>query len=122
MENKNITIVDLFIDILSKNKDSQSQNMLKRLKVFIRIPECAEFLNVVIINAMGHKSQIKSTTVDKAVGYIIEQSNINVNEDNSNSLDEHQKQQIKKDNESILRMCAGITKNRLKETEQLIED
>lgn len=56
MENKNVTIVDLFIDILSKNKDTQSQNMVKRLKVFIRIPECAEFLNVVIINAMGYKS------------------------------------------------------------------
>ena len=38
MENKNVTIVDLFIDILSKNKDTQSQNMVKRLKVFIRIP------------------------------------------------------------------------------------
>ena len=37
-------------------------------------------------------------------------------------LDEHQKQQIKKDNEIILRMCADITKNKLKETEQLIED
>ena len=49
MENKNLTIVDLFIDILSKNKDIQSQNMGKRLKVFIRIPECAEFLNVIII-------------------------------------------------------------------------
>ena len=51
---------------------------------------------------------------------IIKQSNISVDEDNS--LDEHQKQQIKKDNESILRMCADITKNKLKETEQLIED
>lgn len=65
MENKNLTIVDLFIDILSKNKDIQSQNMVKRLKVFICIPECAEFLNVIIINAMGYKSQIKSTTVYK---------------------------------------------------------
>lgn len=107
MENKNVTIVDLFIDILSKNKDTQSQNMVKRLKVFIRIPECAEFLNVVIINAMGYKSQIKSTTVDKAVECIINQSNIRVDEDNS--LDEHQKQQIKKDNEIILRMCTDIT-------------
>ena len=88
MENKNVTIVDLFIDILSKNKDTQSQ--------------------------------IKSTTVDKAVECIINQSNIRVDEDNS--LDEHQKQQIKKDNEIILRMCADITKNKLKETEQLIED
>ena len=118
--NNNITIVDLFIDILSKNKDTQSQNMVKCLKVFIRIPECAEFLNVIIINAMGYKSQIKSTTVDKAVECIINQSNNRVDEDNS--LDEHQKQQIKKDNEIILRMCADITKNKLKETEQLIED
>ena len=101
MENKNVTIVDLFIDILSKNKDTQSQNMVKCLKVFIRIPECAEFL-------------------DKAVECIINQSNNRVDEDNS--LDEHQKQQIKKDNEIILRMCADITKNKLKETEQLIED
>ncbi len=83
MENKNLTIVDLFIDILSKNKDIQSQNMVKRLKVFICIPECAEFLNVIIINAMGYKSQIKSTTVDKAVECIIKQSNISVDEDNS---------------------------------------
>lgn len=120
MENKNVTIVDLFIDILSKNKDIQSQNMVKCLKVFIRIPEYAEFLNVVIINAMGYKSQIKSTTVDKAVECIINQSNIRVDEDTS--LDEHQKQQIKKDNEIILRMCADITKNKLKETEQLVED
>ena len=71
-------------------------------------------------NAMGYKSQIKSTTVDKAVECIINQSNNRVDEDNS--LDEHQKQQIKKDNEIILRMCADITKNKLKETEQLIED
>lgn len=120
MENKNVTIVDLFIDVLSKNKDIQSQNMVKRLKVFIRIPECAEFLNVVIINVMGYKSQIKSTTVDKAVECIIEQFNIIVDEDNS--LDAPQKQHLKKDNESILRMCADVTKDRLKETEQLIED
>ena len=76
MENKNVTIVDLFIDILSKNKDTQSQNMVKCLKVFIRIPECAEFLNVIIINAMGYKSQIKSTTVDKAVECIINEDQV----------------------------------------------
>lgn len=51
---------------------------------------------------------------------LVNQSNNRVDEDNS--LDEHQKQQIKKDNEIILRMCADITKNKLKETEQLIED
>ena len=34
MENKNVTIVDLFIDILSKNKDTQSQNMVKCFKSF----------------------------------------------------------------------------------------
>ena len=55
MENKNVTIVDLFIDILSKNKDTQSQNMVKCLKVFIRIPECAEFLNVIIIFLLSSK-------------------------------------------------------------------
>ena len=51
---------------------------------------------------------------------LVNQSNNRVDEDNS--LDEHQKQQIKKDNEIILRMSADITKNKLKETEQLIED
>lgn len=111
MENKNVTIVDLFIDILSKNKDTQSQNMVKCLKVFIRIPECAEFLNVIIINAMGYKSQIKSTTVDKAVECIINQSNNRVDEDNS--LDEHQKQQIKKDNEIILSIYKQLLLNTL---------
>ena len=120
MENKNVTIVDLFIYILSKNKDIQSQKMVKRLEVFIHIPECAEFLNVIIINAMGYKSQIKSTTVDKAVECIIRQSNIRVDEDNFS--DEYQKQQVKKNNENILRMCADITKNKLKETKQLIEE
>lgn len=34
MGNKNVTIVDLFIDILSKNKDIQSQNMVKGFKSF----------------------------------------------------------------------------------------
>ena len=41
---------------------------------------------------------------------LVNQSNNRVDEDNS--LDEHQKQQIKKDNEIILRMCADITKNK----------
>ena len=43
MENKNLTIVDLFIDILSKNKDIQSQNMVKRLKVLFAFLNALNF-------------------------------------------------------------------------------
>lgn len=120
MERKNVTIVDLFIEVLSKNKDTQSQNIVKYLKVLNHIPECAEFLNIIIINAMGYKSQIKSSIVDNAIKCIIERFHISVDEDYS--LDKHQKQLIKQKNERRLRTCAEVTKNRLKETKQLIED
>ena len=71
MENREITLADIFLDVLSKSQDKGAKLMAERIKAAIKSPEILELVNICVINALGFKSKISSKTVDDAIDGII---------------------------------------------------
>ena len=58
MENREITLADIFLDILSESQDKGAKLMAERIKAAIKSPEILELVNICVINALGYKSKI----------------------------------------------------------------
>ena len=71
MENREITLADIFLDVLSKSQDKGAKQMAERIKAAVKSPEILELVNICVINALGFKSKISSKTVDDAIDGII---------------------------------------------------
>ena len=71
MENREITLADIFLDILSESQDKGAKLMAERIKAAIKSPEILELVNICVINALGYKSKISSKTVDNAIDSIV---------------------------------------------------
>ena len=71
MENREITLADIFLDVLSKSQDKGAKLMTERIKAAVKSPEILELVNICVINALGFKSKISSKTVDDAIDGII---------------------------------------------------
>ena len=92
MENREITLADIFLDILSESQDKGAKLMAERIKAAIKSPEILELVNICVINALGYKSKISSKTVDNAIDSIvsfvhseIDSSNLSDNDKEKNS-------------------------------------
>ena len=55
MENREITLADIFLDILSESQDKGAKLMAERIKAAIKSPEILELVNICVINALGYK-------------------------------------------------------------------
>ena len=71
MENREITLADIFLDVLSKSQDKGAKQMAERIKAAVKSPEILKLVNICVINALGFKSKISSKTVDDAIYGII---------------------------------------------------
>ena len=66
-----LTLFDVFITILEKSGDDATMNFVRKTKILMSVPECAEYLNCLLINALGVPFCITENVVDKAVDCII---------------------------------------------------
>ena len=66
-----LTLFDVFITILEKSGDDATMNFVRKTKILMSVPECAEYLNGLLINALGVPFCITENVVDKAVDCII---------------------------------------------------
>ena len=87
MKNGEITLANIFLDVLSKSHDKGAKLMAERIKAAIKSPEILELVNICVINALGYKSKISSKTVDDAIDGII--SFVHAEIDSSSLSDEH---------------------------------
>ena len=71
MENRKITLADIFLDVLSKSDDKETKLAAERIKTAIKSPDIWELLNICVVNALGFRAKIKSKTVYHAVDGII---------------------------------------------------
>ena len=55
MENREITLADIFLDILSESQDKGAKLMAERIKAAIKSPEILELVNICVINALGYR-------------------------------------------------------------------
>ena len=63
-----LTLADIFLEVLEqKSNDDRQKAYVRKVKTLMDLPECAEFLSIGLMNAMGHPTRIAASTIDKAV-------------------------------------------------------
>lgn len=67
MKNGEITLADIFLNILSESQDKGAKLMAERIKAAIKSPKIFELVNICVINALGYKSEISSKIVYDAI-------------------------------------------------------
>lgn len=68
---RQVTLFDIFITILETNSNDATRNFARKTKILMNVPECAEYLNCILINALGIPYCIAENVVDKAVDCVI---------------------------------------------------
>lgn len=116
MENRTITLADIFLDVLSKSDDKEMKLATERIKAAIKSPFISELLNICVVNALGFKATIKSKTVDNAVEGII--SFVHSEIDCSN-LSDSEKEREKESYKYFAKYLGNILKDHLRTTNQL---
>ena len=117
MENRKITLADIFLDVLSKSNDKGTKLAAERIKTAIKSPDISELLNVCVVNALGFRAKIKSKTVDHAVDCII--SFVNAEIDNSN-ISDCEKEREKESHKYFAKYLGDYLKDHLRATGQLL--
>lgn len=116
--NRQQTLTDIFLEVLSEKSNPDMQDAIARIKVTLKIPECAELFNVVLINALGYKSNISRNTVECAIDCVINKNKLEIDKTDQN---EAEKERQKKNCESLCHSVRIWILNRLKGSGQLIE-
>ncbi len=115
---KQTTLTDIFLEVLSQNSNPDMQAVIARTKISLKIPECAELFDIILINAMGYKSVIKKDTVNRAIDCVIDKNKLAIDK---SSLDKTEKEQQKQNCESLCHLVKKWIGARLKDSGQLIE-
>lgn len=117
MENRKITLADIFLDILSKSDDKGTKLAAERIKAAIKSPDISELLNICVVNALGFRAKIKNKTVDDAIDGII--SFVHSEIDCSNLSDED-KEREKESHKFFAKNLGEVLKDHLQATGQLL--
>lgn len=117
METKGITLVDIFLDILSESQDKGAKLMTERTKAAIKSPEILELVNICITNTLGYRFKISSKTVDDAIDGIISFVHSEID---CSSLSEDQKGTEKNSYKHFAKSLGEILKENLQARQQLI--
>lgn len=117
MENREITLADIFLDVLSKSQDKGAKQMAERIKAAVKSPEILELVNICVINALRFKSKISSKTVDDAIDGIISFVHAEID---SSSLSDDDKKKEKNSYKQFAKSLGKILKENLRAEQQLI--
>ena len=107
MENREITLADIFLDILSESQDKGAKLMAERIKAAIKSPEILELVNICVINALGYKS------IDSIVSFVH-------SEIDSSNLSDNDKEKEKNSYKHFAKSLGKILKENLQVAQQLI--
>ena len=111
-------LVDALLKILEDNNDNFGREFVQRVRVLIKIPECAELFNCVVINALGLHVNIKESIVDRGVDCLIGLHEHDI--DNDASLAEEQRNLCKIQMKSQMCLYKDLIKKSL--GAQLVHD
>lgn len=68
---RQITLFDIFITVLERDSNDATRNFIRKTRILMNVPECVEYLNCILINAIGVRCCMAENVVDKAVDCII---------------------------------------------------
>lgn len=66
-----ITLFDIFLTVLERTGNDATRNFIHKTRILMNVPECVEYLNCILINAIGVRCCIAENVVDKAMDCII---------------------------------------------------
>lgn len=95
--NNKYYLSEIFLEVLEKNGNKFSKGFVKRVRIIIKSPDCAELFNFLVTNAVGGRICIKRSVVDNAVECLIKIYEKEIEENNSVSDKENLKLQMKTD-------------------------
>lgn len=101
-------LVDALLKILEDNNDNFGREFVQRVRVLIKIPECAELFNCVVINALGIHVNIKESIVDRGIDCLIDYYEHDI--DNRIPLTEKQRNQCKIKMKNDMYLCRDLLK------------
>ncbi len=85
---RSLTLADIFLMMLEKMaQDEEKKAYIRKVRMLMDVPECAEFLSCCVINAMGIPTPIAASNINKAFDCLIHFYEDNI-EENSQILPE----------------------------------
>ena len=101
-------LVDVLLKILEDNYDDFGREFVQRVRVLIKMPECAELFNCVVVNALGLRANIKESIVDRGIDCLIDFYEHDI--DNEDSWTEKQRSHCKIIMKNDMYLCRDLLK------------
>ena len=91
--NKYFTLADIFLNVLEQMaQDEGKRTYIRKIRTLIDVPECAEYLNFGLMNAMGNPTPIADRTLNKAIDCITHFYEDNIEENQEWTLEQKNNQ------------------------------
>lgn len=91
--NKYFTLADIFLNVLEQMaQDEGKRTYIRKIRTLIDVPECAEYLNFGLMNAMGNPTPIAERTLNKAIDCITHFYEDNIEENQEWTLEQKNNQ------------------------------
>lgn len=117
MSTQTYPLLDVFMEELNKtNRTKQEEIAIHRLRMLMKSPYAAEYLNSLILNAIGFPTSIQSKTIDEAIDFLIESNDICIDQ---SIQDENEKETTKTRMKAALNTDREMIKDFLKGRELL---
>lgn len=112
MSTQTYPLLDAFMNELNKtNRTNQNEIAIHRLCMLMKSPYAAEYLNSLLLNAIGFPTTIKSETIDEAFNLLIESNKICIDQSIS---DKAKKEEAKAGMKAALNTDRNMIKDFLK--------
>lgn len=109
MKAQSYPLLDVFVEELDKsNRVKQEETAIHTLRMLMKSPYAAEYLNSLLLNFLGCPTPIKSETVDDAIDFLIESNEIYINQ---SIQDENEKEMAK----AGMRVALSTDRNMIKD-------
>ena len=93
MSTQDYPLLDVFMEELNKsNHTKPEETAIHTLRMLMKSPYAAEYLNSLLLNFLGCPTPIKSKTIDDAIDFLIESNEICINQ----SIQEESKKEAAK--------------------------
>mgnify|MGYP003293246874 FL=1 len=117
MKTQSYPLLDVFAEELDKsNRAKQEETAIHTLRMLMKSPYAAEYLNSLLLNFLGCPTPIKSKTIDDAIDFLIESNEICINQ---SIQDESKKEAAKAGMKAALNTDREMIKDFLKGRELL---
>ena len=71
LTNNKYHLSEIFLEVLENNGNNLSREFVRRVRMYIKAPDFADFFNFLLVNVAGGKICIKRSVVNNAIEFLI---------------------------------------------------